>query len=176
MSELSNMLEKIESLAAGVCEREGCRLYDVEWVSGSKGMGRVLRVYVDRADQKVSLEDCENVSRGLNLMLDVEDVSPGGEYSLEVSTPGLERVLRRPDHFQGAVGQTVQLKTSEDLNELNPEHGAGVKRMRAKGVIVKTSESSFTLLVDNKEFEVPYSIVEKAQVVWDFESEKGKKK
>lgn len=169
-------MQKLEGVVAGACEREGCLLYDLEFVSGSKGRGRILRIYVERADQPVSLEDCERVSRGLSLMLDVEDVVPGGEYTLEVSTPGLERVLKKPDHFEASVGRIIQLKTHESLTEFNPHIPQQVKRLNAKGELLATEPEGFVVRVDGMDMRVPYAIVDKAHVVWDFEAEKGQKK
>jgi ribosome maturation factor RimP len=174
MSLTRDVMAKLESVVAGACEREGCVLYDLEFFSGSKGFGRILRVYVDRQDQQVTLEDCEKVSRGVSLMLDVEDVIPGGEYTLEVSTPGLERTLKKPEHFQRSVGQVIQLKTHESLTEYNAHIPQHVKRMKAKGSITSATADEFVMNVEGMEVKVPYSIVDKAQIVWDYE--KGQKK
>lgn len=96
MSDITNniqddFLTRVRALAREVCEREECELYHVEFVSGPNG--RILRVYIDRPQGDVSLEHCSQVSRGLNLLLDVEDIVPGGHYDLEVSSPGIERKL-----------------------------------------------------------------------------------
>lgn len=107
MSTLNAQLERVREFAQEVATREGCQLYDLELVDGPR---RILRVYIDRTPGGVSLEDCVNVSKGLNLRLDVEDVMPGGAYELEVSSPGLERKLTQLWHFGSVVGQTVQLK------------------------------------------------------------------
>jgi ribosome maturation factor RimP len=107
LSTLNAQLERVREFAQEVATREGCSLYELELVDGPR---RILRVYIDRTPGGVSLEDCVNVSRGLNLRLDVEDVMPGGAYELEVSSPGLERKLTQNWHFGGAVGQTVQLR------------------------------------------------------------------
>ena len=96
------MIQKIEILAGQVAEREGVRIYDLEFSGGTQG--RVLRVFIDK-EGGVSIEDCANVSRGLNLLLDVEDPIPGGKYSLEVSSPGMERILRKSWHFTGEIGR-----------------------------------------------------------------------
>lgn len=100
-------LEQIRQYAEEVALREGCLLYDLEF---HEGPGRVLRVYIDKDSGGVGIDDCANVSRGLNLRLDVEDVIPGGAYELEVSSPGLDRKLTQPWHFEKAIGKTVQLK------------------------------------------------------------------
>src|SRR5262249_32900721 len=100
-------MERVRKLAEEVAIREGCRLYDLEFAGGPH---RTLRVFIEKDDGGASLEDCVNVSRGLNLMLDVEDPIPGGRYELEVSTPGLERKLTQLWHFEKAIGEFVQLR------------------------------------------------------------------
>lgn len=107
--------DRITQLASEIAQREGCELYDLEVVGG--GGNRIVRVTIDR-ESGVSIDDCSNVSRGLNLILDVEDIIPGGAYQLEVSSPGIERGLRTPRHFQRAIGQRVQIKTFETLGAL----------------------------------------------------------
>jgi len=102
-----SQLEQIRQFAEEVAVREGCLLYDLEF---REGPGRLLRVFIDKDAGGVSVNDCVNVSRGLNLRLDVEDVIPGGAYELEVSSPGLDRKLTQLWHFEKAVGQTVQVK------------------------------------------------------------------
>jgi ribosome maturation factor RimP len=107
--------DKLTHLASEIAQREGCELYDLEVVGG--GGNRVVRITIDR-EPGVSIDDCANVSRGLNLILDVEDLIPGGAYQLEVSSPGIERALRTPRHYQRAIGQRVQVKCFETLGSL----------------------------------------------------------
>ncbi len=102
-----SQLVQIRQFAEEVAVREGCLLYDLEFHDGP---ARSLRVYIDKAEGGVSIDDCANVSRGLNLRLDVEDVIPGGRYDLEVSSPGLDRKLTQLWHFAKAVGKRVRLK------------------------------------------------------------------
>lgn len=178
MATQSETVQKLTTLAEQTCEREGCRLYDIEWVSGTRGRGRIVRVYVDRMDQPVSVGDCERVSHALSLLLDVEDIIPGGDYELEVSTPGLERRLTKPWHFQNAIDKQIVLKTNDDINAFNPElaRTPGVKRQNAKGRVVTSSEETFVMDIDGRAATIPFKIVEKAHVVFDFDSTKGKKK
>jgi ribosome maturation factor RimP len=100
-------MQQIRQFAEEVAAREGCLLYDLEFFDGP---GRTLRVFIDKDSGGVGVEDCANVSRGLNLRLDVEDIIPGGRYELEVSSPGLDRKLTQAWHFEKALGQTVQVK------------------------------------------------------------------
>jgi ribosome maturation factor RimP len=100
----NEVINRITKIAEEVAAREGCKIYDIEFIGAGKG--RTLRVYLDK-ENGVGIDECSNVSRGLNLMLDVEDVIPGGAYNLEVSSPGLERYLKKPSHFQVVIGKKI---------------------------------------------------------------------
>lgn len=162
-----NYLNEIRRMAEEVSAREGCFLYDIEF--GGAANGRVLRVYIDKdAEGGASIDDCSNVSRGLNLLLDVEDVIPGGAYNLEVSTPGLERVLKEPRHYEKAIGKTINAKTFAPLlqfNESMPELG---KAKQIQGVLRSFDEHGLKIEYQGKEVFVPFDSVTKAHVVFEF--------
>ena len=165
----ADRLEQVRKIAEEVSAREGCVLYDVEFVGAMTG--RTLRVYIDRADgQGVSITDCSNVSRGLNLLLDVEDVVPGGRYSLEVSSPGMERHLRRPEHFEKAIGQTIHVKTFAPLLDFNPAVAALGKAKQIQGVLNKVQAESIGLTASVGEIEIPLKTVTKANIVVDYDT------
>jgi len=115
-----NQLEQVRKFAEEIAVREGCVLYDLEFHDGP---GRALRVYIDKSPGGVSIADCANVSRGLNLRLDVEDVIPGGHYDLEVSSPGLDRKLTQLWHYSAVTGQRVRLQFRDEAGEIKPYEG-----------------------------------------------------
>jgi ribosome maturation factor RimP len=162
---LSLDLQRLKSLVQEIADREGCVVYDLEF--GGAG-GRVLRVYIDKPGAQVSIDDCSNVSKALNLRLDVEDVIPGGAYTLEVSSPGLERALREPWHFQAALGQKVWVKSK---NSMVP---GPMVRKQAMGELKSATEAEITVAVDNLELKIPYANIDKAKVV--FEPKKNTKR
>ena len=101
--------EQAEALLRPHIEQAGCLLYDVEWKAG------LLRVSVDR-EGGVDVETLATVSRTLSQVLDEADPDPvPGRYTLEVSSPGLERPLRTPAHFQGCVGAKVTVRTVQEV-------------------------------------------------------------
>lgn len=177
MSQEPQLMTRLRELSTQIAEREGCRLYDVEFVGGSRGQGRIVRVFIDKEPTGASIEDCSNVSRGLNLLLDVEDVIPGGAYSLEVSTPGLDRVLRDPWHFAAVVGKKVWVKTHSSMEEQRV-------RKQATAVLKNVTDSGIELEIDNQLLSVPFILIERARVVVDWQApgkvkpggSKGKKK
>ncbi|MCL1819650.1 MAG: ribosome maturation factor RimP [Oscillospiraceae bacterium] len=103
---MSKIVETVRELARPLAEAAGCGLWDVEY---HKEGGRwYLRVYIER-DEGVSTEHCEQVSRALDPLLDEKDVVREENYILEVSSAGLERALKRPEHFEKSLGKQVTL-------------------------------------------------------------------
>jgi ribosome maturation factor RimP len=102
-----NKIAKIVSeLARPVAEKHGCELWDVEYLKEAGTW--YLRVYIDKADG-IGIDDCEAVSRDLEVILDEVDPIPDS-YVFEVSSAGAERVLKRPSDFERCMGRTVELK------------------------------------------------------------------
>ena len=187
--------DKLKQMAQQVTEREGCYLYDIEMVG--KGSGRILRVYIDRKTQKTlddvekrileskgvgleednsgtgpSIEDCANVSRGLSLLLDVEDIIPGGAYELEVSSPGLERRLKEVWHYQQALNKKVEVKANKDLTPVGLEKP---KVKSFKSTLVNADDEKAYFEDENFNWEVNYSDIHKAKVIFEYKPA-GKKK
>jgi ribosome maturation factor RimP len=159
--------EKLKNLADEVSRREGCRLYDFEFSSNPKS--RVLRVFIEGENSPVSVDQCANVSRGLSLLLDVEDIIPGGMYELEVSSPGIERPLRLPWHFQKALGQEVKVVTFDAIAGLKGE----VKSIG--GVLSAADEATITVKVADSDVRVDYPNIKRAQVVFGYKKNDKKR-
>lgn len=112
----------IWNLVEQVVKDEGFVLFDLELPTGK---GRSLRVFIsgeDHSNPGVNLDDCARVSRRLSDVLDAE-VEIAGRYILEVSSPGINRKLRRPEHFVRAVGERVRLTVVEANNQKRTMHG-----------------------------------------------------
>ncbi len=186
-----DLVENLKRITREVCEREGCILYDLEFVESRP---RILRVYIDRLTPQpvsevtvegseatpgtgASVDDCANVSRGLNLLLDVEDVIPGGAYELEVSTPGLERKLTEVWHFEAVVGRTVKVNVSESL-AIPPDYkGKGTDFRSIQGVLKLVSDNELRIEKDGVEWSVPTADITKANLVFVMEQKsKGPQK
>ncbi len=106
-------LEHVREVAQRVAASSGLELVDVEF-RGAGGKARMLRVFIDKPGG-VTHADCEAVSREVGAILDVEDAVPGGSYTLEVSSPGLDRKLTRPEDFARFVSSRVKLTTREPI-------------------------------------------------------------
>ncbi|PWU11093.1 MAG: ribosome maturation factor [Terriglobia bacterium] len=103
---------KIEEIAQRVTESEGMELVEVEVKGG--GNQRLVRVYIDKPDG-VTHADCELVSQQVGTILDVEDVVPGGRYTLEVSSPGIERKLLKPTDYQRFQGKKAKVTLRDPI-------------------------------------------------------------
>lgn len=156
-------LEEVRDLAESVAARRDLRLWDVE-LGGGRGSS-VVRVYVDR-DEGVDLDTVAEISQELSRGLDLRDPIPG-RYVLEVSSPGLERTLKRPEHFSASVGKRVTMKTRRPL------HGGG---HRIDGLIRSADAASVQIELDGAgddgepKVEVPYDEVRMARTVFEWQS------
>ncbi|MBL8240894.1 MAG: ribosome maturation factor RimP [Bryobacterales bacterium] len=106
------LIGKIWEIADRVAREANVEVVDIEFLGGGKH--RVLRIYIDK-DPSVTLSECQNVSQGVEAVLDSEDIIPGGEYTLEVSSPGVERKLTRPRDFEKSVGKKVKIVLREPI-------------------------------------------------------------
>jgi len=102
----SAMVDRVTEIAERVAASEGIEVVEVEW-KGS-GTHRLLRIFIDKP-VGVSHADCEFISKQVGTILDVEDVIPGSRYTLEVSSPGLERKLKSPEDFERFAGRRAKV-------------------------------------------------------------------
>lgn len=150
--------EKTRQLAEPLVQAEGLELVDVEFIREQAGW--ILRVYIDKPGGKVGLDECSAVSHALDPVLDVEDFIPH-EYSLEVSSPGLNRPLKKPEHFQRAVGQKVKVKTFGPIGE--------PPRKNFSGVLTGVGEGEVTVEVEGAgAFRIPLRDIAKAHLEFEF--------
>lgn len=160
--------EKVHKIAEEIALREGCELYDLE-ITGT-GKGRTLSVYIDKADVGIGIEDCSNVSKGLNEVLDTQDIVPGGEYNLEVSSPGLDRRLKTEKHFKNVIGKKVAVQLSQNLGSL----GLTVPSMQATKKfdheLAGVEDGKIIFDIKGETVKVPLSVIDKAKLVFEFKT------
>ncbi len=153
-------LKHVREVAERVAASHGVELWEVEFRGGGKA--RMLRLYIEKPGG-ITHADCEIVSREVGTILDVEEAVPGGSYTLEVSSPGLDRRLVRPEHYQRFAGSRVRVLTRE------PVEGSRSLEGRLEGY----EEGEIRLSVGGKKqparmLAIPLANVEKAQVVPEF--------
>jgi ribosome maturation factor RimP len=156
--ETSGRIREAAARVAGSC---GLDIFDVQLRRESTGL--VVRVVIDRpgpaatAEESVSVEDCARVSHDLSAILDVEDVIPG-KYTLEVSSPGLDRPLRHADDFRRFTGRMAKLVATEAV--------AGQKAFR--GRITGIDGDTLLLTEGSREHRIPLALVSRARLEVEF--------
>jgi ribosome maturation factor RimP len=148
-------LEEVRDLAQAVARRRSLRLWDVE-MGGQPGR-HVVRVFVD-ADGGIDLDTVAEVSEELSRGLDLTDPIPG-RYTLEVSSPGLERTLKSPEHFELSIGTKVIVKTKEPV--VGNSH-------RIEGLLEEAGDGGVTIDVGAEHVDVPYDEIKSARTVFEW--------
>jgi ribosome maturation factor RimP len=158
----ASVVEQVRSVAVRVAASHGLEIFDVQFRREAPGM--ILRVQIDRpgpaasAEESVSVEDCARVSRDLSAVLDVEDVVPTA-YTLEVSSPGLDRPLRRPEDYRRFTGRRAKVVMRERVD------GQGFFKGRLGGV-----EGAEVLIEadDGRTHRVPLNLITRANLEVEF--------
>jgi ribosome maturation factor RimP len=150
------IVPRIVEIARRVGESEGIEIVEVQLLGG--GAKRVLRITIDKP-QGVSHADCELISQQVGTILDVEDVIPGARYTLEVTSPGLERKLLGARDFERFVGRKARVTLREPLD----------KRRHWEGILADFSENVVTLeAAPGKNVRFSLEQVEKANLKFDW--------
>ena len=137
---MTKIEEKVEQLVKEPIEKLGYNLYDVEYVK--EGPNYYLRVYIDKANG-IDLNDCEKVSDEINELLDRADYIKE-QYFLEVSSPGIERKLRRDEHLQQNISQNVEIKLFKKDNNGKKEYIGKLKSFNKDEITIEV-ESEITI-------------------------------
>jgi ribosome maturation factor RimP len=158
----ASVVEQVRVVASRVAESYGLEIFDVQFRREAPGM--ILRVQIDRpgpaasAEDSVSVEDCARVSRDMSAILDVEDVVPIA-YTLEVSSPGLDRPLRRLDEYRRFAGRLAKIVMRERVD------GQGFFKGRLGGV-----EGTDVVIEgdDGRTHRVPLNLITRANLEVEF--------
>ena len=146
------MRRRLFGLIEPVVAALGYELIEVEYTSA--GRHSLLRVYLDRADGGIGLDDCERASRAIGAVLDAENPI-GHEYRLEVSSPGFDRPLRTEAHFARFAGSEARIELAA------PVEG----RRRFRGRLGPVADGTVTIEVDQREWKLPLANISKARLV-----------
>jgi ribosome maturation factor RimP len=165
--------EQARRLLEPVIEREGLELVEVEWAR--EGAAWVLRLYVDRPGGAVTVDDCQALSRTIDPILDVEDfIEPA--YTLEVSSPGVERPLRKPQDFDRYAGSRAHVRTYGPIEATAPTQGAAAgPRKNWTGTLKGFRDGAVEIEVDGALHRIPHEKIAKAHLEYDFEADMRRK-
>jgi ribosome maturation factor RimP len=161
-----HVIEHVRALAARVAATYGLDIFDVQFRREAAGM--VLRVRIDRpgsastAEDSVSVDDCARVSRDLSAVLDVEEIVPVA-YTLEVSSPGLDRPLLRPDDYRRFAGRRAKVIVREAVD------GHSFFKGRIGGVEQSDETPVIVIETDNgSRHRVPFGVITRANLEVEF--------
>jgi ribosome maturation factor RimP len=143
--------DELRALLEPTIERLGYELVDLEVRLG--GGNGLVRVFIDKP-AGIDLDDCETVSLAVSALLDVEDPVPGN-YNLEVSSPGLDRKLSKPSHFQRFAGETVKVQMRFPIEG----------RRRFRGTLVSSDDENIVVEVDGESHSLPLKTIDTARLV-----------
>lgn len=148
---MASKQEQLQALIAPIVASLECELWGLEYLT--QGRYTTLRLYID-AEDGVTLEDCEKVSRQVSSVMDVEDPIDG-EYTLEVSSPGMDRPLYTPEQYARYIGEQVglRLRVARD------------GRRKFKGTILAVEGADVRVAVDDKEYLLAIDAIDKANII-----------
>lgn len=160
-----DVVSRAEALVEPLVRAEGFELVELEY--GREPQGWILRLFIDRQGRDpmvkeggVGLDECARVSHAVETALEVEDLVPHA-YSLEVSSPGINRPLRRPEHFAKVVGKRVKVKTFGPVGQ--------PPRKSFSGVLEQVGSRDITVQVEGGgAFQIPFRDIAKANLDFEF--------
>ncbi len=155
MTTKGEVTHQIHQSIQGLVEDEGCELVYVQYLP--EGLGALVRIYIDK-EGGVDLGDCQRVSRKAGVLLDVEDLIPH-RYTLEVSSPGLERPLFSASDFEKYAGNAIRLTTRMKVGD----------RRKFKGWLKGIRTEVIELECEGEIFQIPLENVKKANLIHRFE-------
>ena len=153
---MSAKLKQLEDILRPVVEGLGYEFWGIEF--RSHGHHSKLRVFIDDAENGIAIDDCEKVSRQVSGLMDVEDPIQT-EYTLEVSSPGMDRPLFRLEQYEAFIGHKVQIKLRMAFEG----------RRKFLGLIKGVEGEDVVVVVDDHEYLLPFDSIEKANIVPVFE-------
>ena len=151
---MANIQEKVEKLLTPIIENVGYELYDVEYAK--EGKEYYLRVFIDKPEG-IGLNDCEKVSDGINELLDEADYIKE-QYFLEVSSPGIERILRKDKHFYDNIGNVIEIKLFKSIN----------KEKSIIGTLKEINEKSITIEHEKDKVEIERKNISQVKTVYNW--------
>jgi ribosome maturation factor RimP len=146
------MFEKLEGVIKSICAKHNVGLYDIEVIKTATG--KVLCVYITKVGG-VNITDCANVSKELNIYLDNDESLIEGSYTLEVSSPGLERPLKLKKHYMTAVNEMVKITYLKEA-----------KKETVMGILSAIQQDYIVVATEKESLNIPFHDIKKANTVY----------
>lgn len=152
---MANIEEKVETLIKPIIEKIGYDLYDVEYAK--EGKNYFLRIFIDKPEG-IDLQDCEKVNDAINDLLDEGDFIKE-QYFLEVSSPGIERVLRKDKHLEQNIGKEIHIKLFKKDKNGKKEY---------QGIIQSFNQETVTLEIDTENIEIERKNIAQIKTIYNW--------
>ena len=151
--------EKIENLIIKPIEENNYELYDVEYVK--EGKDYYLKIFIEKENAPIDIQDCEKINDIVNPILDKEDIIKD-QYFLEVSSTGIEKNLRKSEHYKKAIGKEIKVKLFQKDEEGNKE---------LQGILIKANEEEITIEQNGKNINIQLTNIANGKTVYHWEGE-----
>jgi len=152
---ITELTDQLWEMIEPVIQAEGMELVELEYRRESQGW--VLRIFIDQPDG-ITVNDCARISQVAGDLLDVADVIQN-PYHLEVSSPGLNRPLRKPEHFKMYLGNIVEVRTSTPLDPSQ-------NRRKFKGTLMAVQPETISVDCQGEVFDIPLALLERARLCY----------
>ena len=154
------MLEMLETKIRETCTKCGVGLYDTEIIQTQHG--RVLCIYITKAGG-VSISDCTRVSKEVSIFLNTDETLVDGTYTLEVSSPGIERPLKYKKHYMSAINE--QIKITHNTNE---------KKENVEGILSEVHQDFIIISIKDDSIHIPFNNIKKAKTCFQKKTKETK--
>ncbi len=158
---MANIEEKIENLVKQKIEDLGYELYDVQYVK--EGQNYILRIFIEKPNGSIDLNDCEKVNDSINDILDSANYIKE-QYFLEVSSTGVEKTLRKDKHLRDNIGEEVQISLFKPIDILEK------KQKEITGVLKDFNEDNIIIQMDKEEISINRKDISQIKTVFDWDS------
>ena len=153
---MARIEEKVENLVKPIIENIGYELYDIEYAK--EGKDYYLRIFIDKPEG-ITIDDCEKVNDAIKDKLDEEDYIKQ-QYFLEVSSPGIERILRKDKHLSQNIGKEISINLFKKDSEGNK---------RYKGTLKSSSSEEIVIEQENKEFKIERKNISQIKTMYNWD-------
>lgn len=166
---MANIEERVEQLIQKPILDLGYELYDVQYIK--EGQNYFLRVFIEKPEGEIDLNDCETVSNGINDILDTAEYIKE-QYFLEVSSTGVEKILRKDKHLQAHIGELIEIKLFKPIVCIQKDKKGKEKEIKQRelvGILQGFNEKEICIVVENEEVKVDRKDVSHIKTVFDWD-------
>lgn len=153
---MNNIESKVELIVKNIINNLGYEIYDIQYTK--EGQNNYLRIFIDK-DGIIDINDCEKVNNAINDILDIEDPIKES-YFLEVSSPGLERTLRKKEHYESQINNEIIVKLFKAIDNSK----------EIVGILTDVRDNGICIKADNKDYEIDFKNISIAKTIFNFDS------